>query len=107
MAAIKYENIRLFTKRGSVEGPRISEFLTSNNIDFFESERLDPAESDAELSILSILSHAYGDSITSLPVCAYESVYFESGSLRYANNEFSITVSGFPANFANAAVKIS
>ena len=104
MAAIKYENIRLFTRRGSFEGPRISEFLTSNNIDFFESERLDPAESDAELSILS---HAYGDSITSLPVCAYESVYFESGSLRHANNEFSITVSGFPANFANAAVKIS
>jgi len=104
MAAIKYENIRLFTRRGSFEGPRISEFLTSNNIDFFESERLDSAESAAELSVLS---QVYGDSITSLPVCAYESVYFESGSLRYANNEFSITVSGFPANFANAAVKIS
>ena len=53
------------------------------------------------------MKHTYGDKITSLPVCAYESVYYESGNLKVANNEFSITVSGFPTNFANAAVKTS
>ena len=104
MAAIKYQNISLYDRRGSLEGLRIKTFLESNKVDFSYSERLDTETANTEITRMK---HTYGDKITSLPVCAYESVYYESGNLKVANNEFSITVSGFPTNFANAAVKTS
>ena len=104
MAAIKYQNISLWDRRGSLEGLRIKSFLESNKVDFSYSERLDTESANTELTRMK---HTYGDKITSLPVCVYESVYYESGNLKVANNEFSITVSGFPTNFANAAVKTS
>ena len=104
MAAIKYQNISLYDRRGSLEGLRIKTFLESNKVDFYYSERLDTEAANTEITRMK---HTYGDKITSLPVCAYESVYYESGNLKVANNEFSATVSGFPTNFANAAVKTS
>ena len=104
MAAIKYQNISLWGRRGSLEGWRIKSFLESNKVDFSYSERLDTETANTEITRMK---HTYGDKITSLPVCVYESVYYESGNLKVANNEFSITVSGFPTNFANAAVKTS
>ena len=104
MAAIKYQNISLCDRRGSLEGLRIKSFLESNKVDFSYSERLDTETANTEITRMK---HTYGDKITSLPVCVYESVYYESGNLKVANNEFSITVSGFPTNFANAAVKTS
>ena len=104
MAAIKYQNISLFDRRGSLEGLRIKTFLESNKVEFYYSERLDTETANTEITQIK---NTYGDKVTSLPVCVYESVYYESGTLKAANNEFSTTVSGFPTNFANAAVKTS
>lgn len=104
MAAIKYQNISLYDRRGSLEGLRIKTFLESNEVDFYYSGRLDIDNANTEITLIK---ETYGDKITSLPVCTYDSVYYESGNLRAANNEYSTTVSGFPANFANVAVKTS
>ena len=104
MAAIKYQNISLYDRRGSLEGLRIKTFLESNKVDFYYSERLDTEAANTELTHVKAV---YGDKITAFPACIYESVYYESGNFPVAPHEFSATVSGFPTNFANAAVKTS
>ena len=103
MAAIKYQNITFWNARGKLEGPRIKAFLDSNNIDYRDGGKLD---SDSANTQIGILSDYYGGTL-SFPACTYEAVYYENGSLKVANNEFSTTVDAFPSNFANVAVKTS
>ena len=103
MAAIKYQNITFWNARGKLEGPRIKTFLDSNNIDYGESGKFDSESANTQIGILG----SQFDGISSFPACTYEAVYYENGNFKVANNEFSTTVSAFPSNFANVAVKTS
>jgi len=102
MAAIKYQNISIYDRRGSLEGTKISSFLDTNNIEHNYLGKFTSDTANAQINFLS--THFPG---ITLPACIYEAVYYENGNFKVANNEFSISLAGLPSNFANAAVKTS
>jgi hypothetical protein len=107
MAAIKFQNIRFHDRRGSMEGQKVYNYLSNNNIKFTYNGRAAlPSDLDANSALATIKSFYSNNSLT-FPICIYETVYYESGNHKVANNEYSLTVSGFPSNFANVAVKTS
>ena len=76
MAAIKYQNISIYDRRGSLEGTKISSFLDTNNIEHNYLGKFTSDTANAQINFLS--THFPG---ITLPACIYEAVYYENGNL--------------------------